>query len=249
MNSAKKIYLGDGPPYTRPMNGLPSAFAWTSSPFVFDEQEALSLTASALAETPVASLVTTSTTAGMGVLWVAQTAGTAGNSITVTINAPSGSTTSFNVSSTNITVSPATGLTNAQLAMLAQQNASVWALVKPFVYGWGPTGPVGYSFQSEFLEAPRNDLVVAASQASLVGGAASALVAGTLTMQLSDDLINWVTVSGTSGSVTTGGAPLRLSASGSNQPGAGFVRWSWTPSGGGSVGELSLLMTTKGGLR
>jgi hypothetical protein len=231
------------------MTGLPSAFAWTSTPFVFDEQEALSLTGSALSETPVASLVTPSATSGMGVLWVAQVAGAAGNNITVTINAPSGSTTSFGVVANAITVSPATGLTNAQLAMLAQQNASVWALVKPFVYGWGPTGPVGYSFQSEFLEASRNDLVAAATIANLVGGAASAAVNGTLTMQLSDDLINWVTVSGTSGSITTGGAALRLSASGSNQPGAGFVRWSWNPGGGGSAGELSLLMTTKGGLR
>lgn len=247
MNPAKKIYLGNGPPYTRPVTGLPSAFNWNSNPFDISEQDDISLTASALSETPTAMLVVSSATAGIGLLYVAQTAGVGGNSISVTHNAPTGSQPStFAVVSSAITVSPATGASNEQVAMLAQQNAAVWALVKPFTYGWGPQGPVGFSFQAEFLEAARNDLLVAATVQNLVGGAANANVNGTLTLQLSDDLVNWAPMSGISGSVSTGGTALRLSAAGANRTGAGFARWAWTATPG-SVGQMSLLMTCKGG--
>lgn len=245
MNSAKQIYLGDGPPFVK-AQGLPTAFDWVSTPFDIGEMDSLSLTAQALAETPNGMLVVPSTTSGMGTMWVAQTAGS--TTVSVTVNAPSGSTTSFSVLSSAITVSPAIGLTNAQLAMLAQQNASVWALAKPYVYGWGPVGPVGYSFQNEFLEASRNDLVTSFSQTTLFNGAATPAVSGTLTLQLSDDLINWVPQSGVSGSVTSGGNPLRLNMSGSSQTGANYAQWKWTHTPG-SVGEISMRMTVKGDAR
>lgn len=245
MNSSKQIYLGDGPPFVK-AQGLPTAFDWVSTPFDIGELDSLSITAQALAETPVGMLVVPSTTSGMGTLWVAQTPGS--SSVTVTVNAPSGSTTSFSVSGNDITVSPATGLTNGQLVFLAQQKSTVWALAKPYVYGWGPTGPVGYSFQAEFLEASRNDLVASMSKTSLLNGAASANVSGTLSVQLSDDLINWVPLAGASGSVTTGGNPLRLSLSGSAQTGANYCQLAWTHTPG-SVGELSVRLTTKGDAR
>jgi hypothetical protein len=254
-NPAKRVYLGDGPPYVQ-MHGMPSNIAWESSPFDMGEMDDISCTISALTETPVASLYIPSATgvaAGgfvgsqMGLLWVAQTPGAGGNSISVTQNAPSGSSTTFSVTTDAITISPALGLTNGQLCFLAQQKATVWALVKPFIMGWQPTGPVGNTFMAELLEGTRNDLVLAQTVLSLAGGAATAAVNGTLTLQGSDDLVNWqaFTDATATGVLTSSTSPLRLN---SQRPGCGFVRLAWKPQTG-SVGQLFADWTFKGGAR
>ena len=80
-------------------NGISSAFNWWSDPIDADGMDHLSLTLTALTETPVAMLVVPSATgpganglpSGDGILYVAATAGTTpGNAITVAHSAPSG---------------------------------------------------------------------------------------------------------------------------------------------------------------
>lgn len=97
-----------------------------------------------------ASLTIASTTGGDHVVWTAVTAGAAGNQITITQNALSGSTTIVSVVGPSITITPKTGETNT--GIVAAVAASAAALLITGVATGG------------------SDVVVAAALAPLTGG-------------------------------------------------------------------------------
>lgn len=99
-----------------------------------------------------ASRLIGSTTGGSGVTFTARTAGAAGNGISVTYASPSGGSTTVSVSGLAITVSPASGATNANVVTAIQANATANALVTVVSTGTS------------------SDLVIAVSQTYLTGG-------------------------------------------------------------------------------
>ena len=140
-------------------------------------------------------LIAPSTTSGFGLLFVANapvSGNSYGNAISVTIDSPSGSTTSITASGNAITIAPANGLTVGTLAQLVNANTHSAPLVTAYPWGWQANGIVDVSWQPNPLELVWADAVAALSQTSLAGGCAagSAAQAGTISIYGSSDAVN-----------------------------------------------------------
>ena len=263
--------------------GMSSAFEWWSLPFDMDDADSVSISLNPLTETPCAMLVVPSATAkgnnglpsGDGILYVAQTAGAAGNNTTVAHSAPSGAvppstplttgvpygspggspaatvpgTNPYSVSTAAITAAPWVGAMNEQMSLLANQSAAVWALVKAFVWGWGAVGSPVNSLNSQIAQAASTDLLVTQASANLVGGAATAAISGTATLETCGDLTSWAEFAAGPNDV----ASLALSTGNPGElhiarAGVRYGRIHWMP-GIGSVGQIAGTISLKGGAR
>jgi hypothetical protein len=227
-------------------NGMSAAADFYTDPVEVQNADNITAELISLAETPVAMLMVPSATtlpSPMGIIYVAQAAGT--SSVTITHATPAGTQTTVTVSGNDITVKPAVGAMNEQTAMLVNQNAAASALVIAYTFGWGPNGPVLSSFNEDIVNPARVDLVAAMAKTSLANSSATAAQAGTATFQGSADLLNWYPLGNP---VTVGGPTSTPPTSTVTASGDQHVRL-FFDADGGSVGQLSGFVVGKGGAR
>lgn len=235
-----------------PASGVSSDWEWWSEPIDLGPVDNWSIQINPLTEAPIPMLFVPSTSdspAGkqsrIGILYVAKAAGV--STVTITHSAPSGSATTVSVSTDDITVAPAAGATNETVAALVNQNASASALVTAYPVGWEPCGPILASFQSDIESLARQDVVLAFSKTALGNNAAAAAQSGTATLEVSNDLQNWLAAGdpNASASISAPGGTVTLTA---QNDGRKAGRLHWKPNTG-SLGQLSGLVSGKGAAR
>lgn len=206
-------------------HGVQTAFAWVADVMDLQEANNASLHLVAPAGATYAQVVIPSTTSGCGLLFSANSPGS--SSVTVIINAPTGSTSAVTVATAAITVAPALGATNGSIMALINNNAAASALVTVDLWGAQSNGDPWSSLQEDPMDISRNDLVVATTSTAMAGGGTAAPI-GNINILCS----NLPDVS----SMVPSGYTLAVSGTGSynvNMPAIGFryIQVQWVPSG------------------
>jgi len=155
------------------VHGMQTAEAFISD--VVDLQAAnigsLQLYAPAATST-YAQVIIPSTTAGCGLLFTANVPGA--SLVTITISAPTGTTSSVTASGNAITIAPALGATNGAIMALFNRTTASCSLATADLYGAQSNGDPWSSLQEDPMDTCRLDPVVTAGSTALVGGGAAA---------------------------------------------------------------------------
>lgn len=194
-----------------PILGMSSTFNWVSDPWDSDDalRAELHVFGQAASVPATAQVVIPSTTSPCGALFVATASGTGGNSTTVAISAPAGTTTVVTVSTAAITIAPKLGETNQGIVNAVNNTVASAALVTAYIWGYVFNG--ADAFQSTNV-APiitaTGDLVVTTSATNLVGGATASNQTGTMYVYGTDDIVNLPYVELGTASVAAGQSSL-----------------------------------------
>lgn len=162
--------------------GVTGQNGWQSDPVDVRGQISLTLEMQSLIGPSPAMLYVPSTTSGLGLLFVANAPGIAGNNLSITINAPAGSYLPATISTNAITLNPALGMSNAALAYQTNNDPVAGPLVQAYPWGIQFYGDVTTVPQQRGLTAAEYDLVVALAQTPLAGGAAVGVPSGNITL-------------------------------------------------------------------
>ena len=163
----------------QPVSGMSAAVAnfglaagWQSDPIDCRGQVAISLELSALLAASPAMLLVPSATAGLGLLYVADTPGSGGDAIQITHGTPAAAPALRSVVTTvnSIVVTPAVGDNNAAIAALVNNDPNAGPLVTAYPWGWTGYGDQNWVPQNAPTEASEIDLVKALAITNLIGG-------------------------------------------------------------------------------
>lgn len=217
--------------------GLPVGNGWQSDPVDVRGQVSLELDAVALPGASQAMLFVGSTATGLGLLFVANAAGTGGNAITIAITAPSSMGYSApSVVSNAITLNPGTGMSNAALAYRTNSDANAGALVQAYPWGIRFYGDTSVVPQDRPIDMAELDVVASGglSTTNLAGGAGAPAQSGVLSLIGSGDGMNLALADPLATANVAGPGTYRLSVAAPPR----FVVARFVPNAG-SVGAMS----------